>query len=124
MNPTSFNALDIRRQLGRSNWSTPEPFGPDGWRFLNLDGKTSILITCAEHSGDDWIHASIAHADRMPTYAELKMLHAAVFGDRWAYQVFSPPTDHVNIHNFALHLWGRHDGKPALPDFTDGTGSI
>jgi hypothetical protein len=47
-----------------------------------------------------------------------------VFGDRWAYQVFAPPADHINLHNFALHLWGRLDGKPVLPDFTFGTGSI
>lgn len=42
----------------------------------------------------------------------------------WDYQVFAPPSDHVNIHNYALHLFGRLNGKPALPDFTDGTGSI
>jgi hypothetical protein len=38
--------------------------------------------------------------------------------------VFAPPTDHVNIHEYALHLFGRLDGTPALPDFTAGSGSI
>lgn len=124
MSATSFNALKIRRLLGRGNWSTPEPFGPDGWRYVNLDGTSSVLVTCAEHGGDEWVHASIARPDRMPTYADLKALHAAVFGNGWAYQVFAPPSDHVNIHEHALHLFGRLDGKPALPDFTEGTGSI
>jgi hypothetical protein len=122
--PTSFDALDIRRVLGRKLWAPPAPFGPDGWRLHRYDESGSVIVTCSEHERDDWIHASIAWAERMPTYEDLKLLHAAVFGDRWAYQVFAPPTDHVNIHQFALHLFGRVDGKPALPDFTEGTGSI
>lgn len=109
--PTSLNALAF-------------PFGPDGWRFDNLNGRSSVIVTVADAEGDDWIHASIAHRDHMPSYSDLKLLHAAVFGNRWAYQVFAPPDEHVNIHSFALHLWGRLDGAPVLPDFTNGLGSI
>jgi hypothetical protein len=118
------DALKIRRLLGRGNWTAPIPFGPDGWAFQHLDGHGSLIVTAAEHDGDDWVHASVAWSGHMPTYADLKMLHTAVFGDGFAYQVFAPPSDHVNIHEYALHLFGRLDGKPALPDFTDGTGSI
>lgn len=124
MAATSFNPLEIRRLLVRENWAAPVPFGPDGWRFDNFDDDGSIIITCAEHKGDDWVHASIAWRTHMPTYSDLKLLHRAVFGDGWAYQVFAPESDHVNIHEHALHLFGRLDGKPALPDFTRGTGSI
>lgn len=121
----NINALQVRRRLGRGNWTTPIPFGPDGWATQSFDGHSSVIMTCAPaDDGNEWVHASIAHDDRMPTYADLKLLHAAVFGDGWAYQVFAPPSDHVNIHEHALHLWGRLDGKPALPDFTNGTGSI
>lgn len=122
--PTSFQPLEIRRKLGRSNWSTPDRFGPDGWTFVALDGSGSVIVSCATDHGVDWVHASVAWRDRMPTYPDLKWLHAAVFGDGWAYQVFAPPADHVNIHEHALHLWGRLDGRPALPDFTHGTRSI
>ena len=122
--PTSFDALAIRRHLGRSDWAAPIPFGPDGWRFDDFSNARSIIITCADHNGVDWVHASIAHRDAMPTYSDLRMLHAAVFHGGWAYQIFAPPSDHVNIHEFALHLWGRLDGKAELPDFTRGTGSI
>jgi hypothetical protein len=31
--------------------------------------------------------------------------------------VFAPPSEHVNIHDHALHLWGRLDGARVLPDF-------
>ena len=121
---TSFAPLLIRRRLGRGNWSTPTPHGPDGWYFVELGGMSSVIVSCAPHADQEWVHASIAHQDRMPTYADLKLLHGAVFGDGWAYQVFAPPSDHVNIHEHALHLFGRLDGKPALPDFTRGSGSI
>lgn len=122
--PTSFDILGIRRRLGRSDWAAPKPFGPDGWTFTHHSGASSIILTCAPHGGDEWVHASIAHRAVMPTYADLKLLHLAVFEDGWSYQVFAPPSDHVNIHEHALHLWGRVDGKPALPDFTEGMGSI
>lgn len=122
--PTSLNPLLIRRKLGRGNWSTPIRYGPDGWAFTALDGSGSVVVSVADADGHDWVHASIARTDRMPSYGELKALHDAVFGDGWAYQVFAPPSDHVNIHEHALHLYGRLDGAPALPDFTYGSGSI
>lgn len=121
---TSLNALQIRRVLGRRDWDPPHRFGPDGWRLLHRGRSSSVIVTAADHDGLYWVHASIAHVDRMPSYEDLKLLHRAVFGSGWAYQVFAPPSDHVNIHEFALHLFGRLDGAAALPDFTDGTGSI
>lgn len=114
---SSLNALQIRRYLGRSDWGPPEPFGPDGWRFIHKTRPMSIIASVASFDGAEWIHASIAHSDRMPTYDELTTLHAAVFGDRYAYQCFVPSADHVNIHQHALHLWGRLDGAPVLPQF-------
>ena len=122
---TSFDALAIRRRLGRGDWTAPQRLGPDGWGYRKIGSPGSIIVTCADHDdGHDWVHASIAFPDHMPTYEDLKMLHAAVFCDGWAYQVFAPPSDHVNIHEYALHIWGRLDGKPGLPDFTRGMGSI
>lgn len=121
---TNFDALAIRKALGLADWLPPRPHGPDGWSYLHRREDSSVIVSCAPHDEHEWVHASIAHPDRMPSYDDLKLLHAAVFGDGWAYQVFAPPSDHVNIHQHALHLWGRLDGKPALPDFTHGLGSI
>lgn len=125
--PTTLNGLGIRRKLGRTNWSAPRRFGPDGWQFDHLDGTGRVIVSVAPAPGSDadWIHASISWVDHMPTYDDLKLLHNAAFGDtRWAYQVFAPASDHVNIHKHALHLYGRLDGRPALPDFTYGMGQI
>lgn len=121
---TNLDALRIRNALGRLLWHKPQPMGPDGWSFVHESGDGSVIVTCAPHGDVEWIHASIAWRSRMPTYEDLKLLHGAVFRGGWAYQVFAPPSDHVNIHQHALHLFGRLDGTPALPDFTHGTGSI
>ena len=78
----------------------------------------SVIVSQAEHDGDEWVHASIAWVDLTPTYKQLKILHESVFGPtRTAYQVFAAASDHVNIHEHALHLWGRADGVAVLPNF-------
>jgi hypothetical protein len=126
---TNIDALAIRRELNGlpgAGWLTPRAMGPDGWLFMHESGRRHVIVTCADYPPDnaDWVHASMTGADNVPTYHELAALHRAVFGDGWAYQVFTPTSEHVNIHDRALHLFGRLDGAPALPDFTRGTGSI
>lgn len=115
---TSIDALALRKRLGPNSWEPPRPFGPDGWSLVRRDGAASIIVSCAEHDGVEWIHASIAPTDHLPTYGDLVELHAAVWQGRgFAYQVFANDERHVNIHPNALHLWGRLDGVNALPDF-------
>lgn len=115
---TSVDALTLRREMGgRGDWCPPQPFGPDGWRMVHRDRTASVIVTCCDYDGAEWVHASIAR-NSMPTYDDLVMLHRAVWKGRgYAYQVFAPDSDHINIHAHALHLWGRLDGKRVLPDF-------
>lgn len=110
------DALRIRRILGRSRWSVPEPF-LHGWVFKNFFENRSVIVSSSEWDGVEWIHASMTGDGAVPSYEELVLLHRAVFGDGYAYQVFTPEDEHVNIHEHALHLWGRLDGKPVLPNF-------
>lgn len=100
----------------------PAAFGPCGISIRLYSSSRvcngSILVTQADHDGDEWIHASIARETWMPTYSDLTALKAGVFGPgRYAFQVFPPVSRHVNIHARALHLWGRADGTNPLPDF-------
>ena len=124
--PSTLDALAIRRRLGRQAWGVPEPFGPDGWRFRDLHTRFgSILVSAAPLPGlGQWVHASIAR-DVMPSYDDLALLHHAVWGTTgWSYQLFTPEATHVNIHEHALHLWGRPDGRAELPDFGSVLGMI
>ena len=122
--PTTVDGLKLRAALGRKEWGVPTRFGPDGWMIMRQNRMAGVIATACEFEGAEWIHASIVHHDQtMPEYGELKLLHKAVFGDGFAYQVFAAPGSHVNIHEYALHLWGRADGEAMLPDFGVG-GSI
>lgn len=129
--------LAVRAALGRHEWGPPRPFGDEGWVLVRLDREASAIVSAFDWSpeggivdGDgsgtaEWLHASYARHDRrMPSYEELQALHKAVFGDGWAYQAFAPSGSHVNIHDSALHLWGRTDGAPAIPDFVGTSGTV
>lgn len=113
----------IRRLWPDVEAGLPQPFGPAGVS-VPLHRKTpdgpqgSIIVSQAWHDGAEWLHASIAWAGMMPDYEDLAGLHDAVFGpEREVYQVFPAASHHVNIHETALHLWGRADGSSALPAF-------
>lgn len=106
----------------------PEPFGPSGFRVILCGLKSrgrsveyepigSVIVTQADHDRQEWLHGSIARK-RMPDYADLVALKAAIWGDDgYAYQVFPSQEEHVSIHERALHLWGRADGQRVLPAF-------
>lgn len=119
MNPPLINGLRLRAVMGRKLWRVPEPHYNVGWHMRHVNDRSSVIVSAAPLPPDDidWVHASISHRQHMPTYEELALLHTAAFGDGYAYQVFAPPSAHINIHPYALHLWGRLDGAPGLPDF-------
>lgn len=104
----------LERRLG-GRW-TLTPFGPSGLRAQS--SWVSVLVTTAPHEdGHEWIHASIAR-NTMPSYEDLCVLKEAAFGpELYAFQVFPPVSEHVNIHEHCLHLWGRADGVSPLPNF-------
>jgi hypothetical protein len=115
---SSVDGLDLRRRLGRRRWGPPRPFGSDGWIVDRFDGAARVIVTTGPFEGRDWVHASISRPDRLPTYGDLVALHRAVLGGAWfGHQLFVPASDHVNLHPYALHLWGLADGTRALPDF-------
>jgi len=117
INPAAVRSAFIRDRPGRI-----EPHGPSGFslRLFASSGvcNGSVIVTQAEHDGAEWIHASIARENHMPSYDDLVRLKHGVFGpERYAYQVFPAADRHISIHDRALHLWGRADGANALPDF-------
>lgn len=112
------DALRVRKMLGAKGWFPPQPWGPDGWCFGSNDFTKSIIASCAWMDGVEWIHASIAYNDgTIPTNDDMQMLHAAIFGEGYAYQVFPV------FEEGALHLFGRSDGRPVLPEF-GGQGAL
>ena len=108
---------------------------PPGWRVVEerMDGtmwdnrKRMLCVTGSiGHYGDDkdWLHLSMSHPRRMPTYDDLVYLKKHWAGeDRKCIMVFPPKNEHVNIHPFCLHLYCCLGGDP-LPDFTLGLKTI
>lgn len=122
---TNIDPLRLRKVMGRHDWLTPRPVRPRRLDHAAPHPRRHCAVRFgmvgAGHHDGEFVHASFATTHRMPTYDELVQLHRAVFNG-YAYQVFAPPSRHVNIHPFALHLWGRLDGKPCLPEFgSEGT---
>lgn len=119
-----YSFIDAMNTYNKLNAEYSKPFElmEGAWCFdSNISGR--IIVSSAPYKtlGEvhevEWIHASVSRKNFLPDYADLVMLHRVVFRNNWAYQVFAPREKHVNIHKFALHLWGREDGKPQVPDF-------
>lgn len=127
---------DVRAMLARvpPSWSMIQDgaqgnFIEDGGAFRR--GSIQVLFTLSRESdGELWVHVSAcgrtgASKFHLPTWEDMKRVKNDFIGeDAWAYQVFPSAKDYINQHPCVLHLFARLDGKPALPDFTKGTGGI
>lgn len=124
---------DARLVVG---WEAPRVL-PASWReverdrdgsakYRNAAARLACILTCnVELDGRAWLHLSVSHAERIPTWGEMRVCKEQFLGDREAYSVMPPRARYVNLHNNVLHLFALLDEQQsALPDFTGGTGSL
>ncbi len=81
-----------------------------------VDGDALCILAT---SGDGWDHVSVSLRARCPTWAEMDQVKRELFRPHeTAMQLHVPPSDHVNVHPFTLHLWrptsGRKIPRPPL----------
>lgn len=97
-----------------------------GARYTNRNARLIAILSCeVESDGRAWLHLSVSHAQRIPTWGELRVCKELFLGDREAYSIMPPRARYVNLHNNVLHLFALLDeAAAALPDFTGGTGSL
>ena len=90
------------------NWREIKPrFGGRG----AIRGKTSVIFSAGKFDGKWWLHVSVAHPEKLPSYMDVAEVKALFVGrDRKAIQVFAAESEHVNIHPRALHLWSCLEG--------------
>lgn len=105
-----------------NGWVILQAFG-DGYACQDRTGLRVIASTADMEDGRDWLHVSLSRADRLPSYADLKYVKEVFIAkDKWAAQLFPPVNEHVNIHQFCLHLWVPLTGSLPWPNFgKDGT---
>lgn len=90
-------------------------------------GMNVIVSVMREEDEQRWLHVSLAYKTRLPSWDDIKMVKSIFIGDnRFAYQVFPPVDQYVNLHPFVLHLWSCVDVEAGavLPDFRGGGNSI
>jgi hypothetical protein len=109
-----------------SNWREVER-GLDGAKYISDAASLACVLSCSiESDGRPWLHMSVSHRKRIPTWGELRVTKELFLQDREAIQILPPKAKYINIHPNVLHLFALLDEKAStgLPDFTGGTGSI
>lgn len=65
---------------------------------------------------DGWDHVSVSRKDRCPTWDEMETVKRLFFtDDETAMQLHVPPSDHINVHPYCLHLWRPHGAAIPMP---------
>jgi hypothetical protein len=84
-------------------------------RFAGLKVIVSVAI---EGDGKAWLHVSCSRRDRLPSWEDLKFVKETFIGEsNYAYQIFPPKSQYVNIHPYCLHLYHCLEEAP-LPEFS------
>ena len=108
---------------GYDGRSHPPPV-PPGYVCVHPGGLKVIVSIDIQADWKAWLHVSFSYSDHLPSYEDIKNVKSLFIGDdRCAYQVFPPVDEHVNIHEFCLHLYSCLDGRP-LPDFRPEPGKL
>lgn len=99
--------------------------GADGYSYVNYEKRlTAIISQCREADGKLWAHFSMAAAERVPNWDELKQGKEIFLGvESKAVLVIPARSEYVNINARVLHLFVCLEGDP-LPDFTRGGGTL
>lgn len=68
-----------------------------------MDGRTLRVIASAD---EGWDHVSISRVDRCPSWPEMEQVKRLFFrDDETAMQLHLPPSAHISVHPYCLHLW-------------------
>lgn len=96
--------------------------------YQRLGDRLAVILTASRWPGDTienrvWLHVSLSRPHSLPNYQDMCEVKEIFIGpDRRAYQVFAERSQHVNIHEYCLHLWCVVEGEDNFPAFgKDGT---
>lgn len=90
------------------------------WEYNGL----MIIASAGEYDdGREWLHVSVSRKSRVPSYDELTRIKRDFIGDdKKAVLVLPEKKNHVNIHDYCLHLF--YSAENPLPEFSAGLGTI
>lgn len=115
---------EVTRRLRELRPDRDVPAEFEGTVGRHPTGLVSMISANLELDDNWWLHVSISRGDRLPDYQDLVLVKDGLIGPkRKAMQLFVPRSEHVNDHEFCLHLWSPVNHEP-WPDFTRGNGTI
>ncbi len=90
------------------------------WTHKLVTGFNVLRSKSTMNDGSEWVHVSVSLPDRLPTWAEIaKVKLEFIGGPQYAYHIVPAELDHVNVHNYCMHIWSPLDEKHVLPKLTD-----
>jgi hypothetical protein len=93
-----------------------QPGNPFGGVFIVPCKTSNHALHVIATSGDGWDHVSVSLPSRCPNWMEMEQVKRMFFkDDEIAMQLHVPPSDHINVHPFCLHLWRPHGVNIPLP---------
>lgn len=85
---------------------------PGSWGIAAHLDDMMMIIGC----GEGWDHVSVSLPYRVPVYEEMKAIKRMCFrDDEWAMELHAPPSEHISVHPYVLHLWRPHDTQIPIP---------
>jgi len=67
-------------------------------------------------SGEGWEHVSVSRRSRTPSYEDMDKIKREFWSDDLCVmQLHVPTQDHVNCHDYCLHLWHPTDQEIPRP---------
>lgn len=109
----SLHSFDIEQCRDRSP-AVMQHFGSIGdhtvGRFIVTPPGHMVPLIVIAAARDGWDHVSVSAAGRCPTWTEMDAIKRMFFEPHeTAMQLHVPTREHINNHQFVLHLWRPHD---------------
>lgn len=84
---------------------------------LPMPGNASVVLNCIASVGEGWDHVSVTlNLPRCPSWAEMEHVKRSFFKpDETAMQLHLPPSDHISVHPYCLHIWRPHSAEIPMP---------
>lgn len=83
------------------------PSLPMGRVFRRETSSLTVLSSLDRMSNDSFVlHISVSRKSRLPSWEDLKCVKNVFMGrDVDAFHVIPKASDHVNLHNYTMHIW-------------------
>lgn len=107
----------------QTGWMPIDSPLPGHHAYVHRGRGLIALLGAGTHHGRVWLHLSVRHKQRIPTWDELSFAKDSLLGaERTGLQMLPPRSRWVDIHSHVLHVWSCV-GESPVPPF-DEHGSI